>query len=155
MQNERFTFDIDSENAIVGCTLERWLGLGLGFVHISAFQLPKTYRDNQLEWLTWKIHLAAPDSPPLVPFFKLPGPNPNAKSSSSARRDAARRARAPAYRLANSESVSCTETTSLYLVTVLQACKTPLASENSHFFMWLFTKMDASQAVVGGWESGK
>jgi len=35
----------------------------------------------------------------------------------------------------------------------IQACKAPLASENSHFFKWLFTKMAVS--VVGGWESGQ
>ena len=34
----------------------------------------------------------------------------------------------------------------------LQACNSPLRSENSHFFTWLFTKMAFS--VVGGWESG-
>ena len=33
-----------------------------------------------------------------------------------------------------------------------QACNSPLRSENSHFFKWLFTKMAFS--VVGGWESG-
>ena len=26
VQNEMFPFEIDSENALVGCTLERWLG---------------------------------------------------------------------------------------------------------------------------------
>ena len=55
--------------------------------------------------------------------------------------------RAAAYRLADSESC----TTSLFLV--LQACKTPLASDNSHFFKWLFTKMAVSVTVVSDPES--
>jgi hypothetical protein len=34
----------------------------------------------------------------------------------------------------------------------LQACDTPLGSENNNFFKWLFTKTAIS--VIGGWKSG-
>ena len=70
-------------------------------------------------------------------FLKLP--TPNAKCALRCR---APGAGLPPHKLSilYYKLVSCT--TSLYLV--LQACKTPLGSDNSHFFKWLFTKMAVS-----------
>ncbi len=39
LQNERFAFEIDSENALVGITLERWKYLGISVPILEDLKL--------------------------------------------------------------------------------------------------------------------
>ncbi len=71
VQNEMFTFEIDSENALVGCTLEHWRP-GVELVkEIGNFRRLKMNENSP------GGHL------PSVPFLKLP--NPNAKCAQECR----------------------------------------------------------------------
>ncbi len=106
--NERFAFEIDSDNVLVGSTLER------GNVPKSAFQLPKT--ENQI-----KTHLAVICH---CCHFITP------KSNSEMRAPMPRAAHRPTY-LANSVN-----SVNLVFLDLLSSRRwfAPLGSENSHFF---------------------
>ncbi len=120
-----FTFEIDSENALVGCTLEHWRDT------IFSFQTSEDLKSIQ-------ILVAAICYWSILNF---------SQSNRKMRSGMACTGRRPAY-LSNSVN-----SVSLVLLDLLSSRRwfTPLGSKNSHFFKWLFTKMAVS--MVSGWES--